>query len=100
MTYLTIEAIKQQLRIDANFTLDDVLLESLGDGAENFLEAHLNIALDDVCAENSGYLPDALYRALLILVSYLYDNDGSGENKEIPNAFWVLCAPYKKYSIA
>ena len=100
MTYLTIEAIKQQLRIDVNFTLDDVLLESLGDGAENFLEAHLNIALDDVCADNSGYLPDALYRALLILVSYLYDNDGSGENKEIPNAFWVLCAPYKKYSIA
>lgn len=100
MTYLTIDAIKQQLRIDENFTLDDVLLESLGDGAENFLEAHLNIALDDVCADNSGYLPDALYRALLILVSYLYDNDGSGENKEIPNAFWVLCAPYKKYSIA
>lgn len=100
MTYLTIDAIKQQLRIDANFTLDDVLLESLGDSAEEFLEAHLNIALDDVCADNSGYLPKSLYQALLMFVDYSYDNSGSGENKEIPNAFWVLCAPYKKYSIA
>jgi hypothetical protein len=36
----------------------------------------------------------------LIFVSYSYDNDGSGENREVPNAFWILAAPFKKYTIA
>ena len=79
MTYLTLEDIKYQLRIDADFTEDDTLLETLGDAAENFLESHLNCALDDIVAENSGEFPKALYQALLIFVSYSYDNDGSGE---------------------
>ena len=100
MQYLDLVAIKQQLRIDPDFTTDDALLESLGDGAEDFLQSHLNCQLDDIVANNSGYLPAALNNALLMLVSYLYDNDGAGEMKEIPNAFWVLCAPYKTYSIA
>lgn len=100
MNYLTLEDIKYQLRIDADFTEDDTLLETLGDAAENFLESHLNCALDDIVAENSGEFPKALYQALLIFVSYSYDNDGSGENREVPNAFWILAAPFKKYTIA
>lgn len=100
MNYITLEQIKAQLRIDELFADDDALLEGLGDAAESFLEAHLNCPLDDITAENSGELPKALVQALLMYVSYLYDNDGSGETREIPNAFWILCNPWKTYSIA
>lgn len=100
MQYITLAQIKQQLRIDSLFADDDVLLTGLGDSAESFLQAHLNVALDDVVAENSGELPKSLERALLMLVSYLYDNDGSGETREIPNSFWILCKPWQNYTIA
>jgi hypothetical protein len=51
-------------------------------------------------AENGGELPKCLYQALLLLVDYSYDNSGSGESREVPNAFWILCKPYQKYTIA
>lgn len=100
MTYLTIEAIKQQLRIDSSFADDDALLEALGNSAEDFLQAHLNNALDDIAAENAGSLPDALMQALKIMVDYLYDESGSGDSKPVPQAFWILTNPFKTYSIA
>ena len=100
MKYLTIEDIKRQCRIDSDFTEDDELLEIYGDSAETFLESHLNIALDDIVAQNSGELPKALYQVLLILVDYSYDNSGSGENRELPQALWILCKPWQVYTIA
>lgn len=100
MNYLTVEDIKHQLIIEQDFTEDDTYLEALGDAAEDFVQAHLNSELDDITAENSGELPNAIHQALLIMVDYLYDNRGSGTNNEIPNAFYVLCAPWKKYTIA
>lgn len=100
MNYLNLTDIKQNCRLDATFTEDDNLLEILGNSAEAFLEAHLNCALDDICAENGGELPQNLYFALLMLVSYTYDNDGSGKMEDMPRSFYVLVAPYKKYSIA
>ncbi len=99
MNYLTLEDIKQQCRIEADFHEDDALLESLGDGAESFLEAHLNESLDNIVADNGGELPVALYRAMMLMVDYLYDNPGSGDNKEVPNAIFILSAPFKKYAI-
>lgn len=100
MNYLDIDIIKKQCRIDADFTEDDELLSLYGDSAEDFLSQHLNCALDDICAENGGELPKNLINAMLIYVDYLYDNSGSGENREVPNAFWILAAPFKKYTIA
>lgn len=100
MQYITLAQIKQQLRIDSLFADDDTLLNDLGDSAESFLQGHLNCSLDDIAAENSGTLPEALTRALLMLVSYLYDNDGSGDNRELPNSFWILCKPWQTYTIA
>lgn len=99
MNYLNLTDIKQQVRYDQNFIEDDDLLESLGDGAENYLENYLDEPLDTIAAENGGELPPALYRALLIMVSYLLDNDGSGDNKDVPQAFFVLTLPFKNYSI-
>jgi len=100
MNYLTLETIKQQLRIDSSFANDDSLLEALGNSAEDFLQAHLNNALDDIAADNSGSLPDALMQALKIMVDYLYDESGSGESRDVPQAFWILSKPYQNYTIA
>ena len=100
MQYLTLEEIKRQIRVDSLFADDDQLLLDLGDSAESFMAAHLNRSLDDIAANNSGELPSAIKRALLMLVSYTYDNDGSGETREIPTSVWVLCKPWQKYAIA
>ena len=100
MQYLTLELIKQQCRIDADYTLDDTILELYGDSAEDFLSQHLNCALDDISAENSGELPKNLINAMLIYVDYLYGASGSGEDKDVPRAFFILVAPWKKYTIA
>lgn len=100
MNYLTIEEIKHQCRIDADYTDDDELLEIYGDAAESFLAAHLNCELDDVVAENSGQLPKALHQALLMLVDYSYGASGSGDMNDVPKAFWILVNPWKVYSIA
>lgn len=100
MRYITLEQIKANARIEPDFHEDDALLESIGDGAESYLEAHLNQELDDIVAENSGELPIALCRALLLMVDYLYDNSGSGETKPVPQAYFILTAPWKRYSIA
>lgn len=99
MNYLNLDIIKKQLRMNEDFNEDDTLLESIGDGAESFLEAHLNESLDNIAADNGGELPHALLTTLLLLVDYLYDNPGSGDNKEVPNAIFILSAPFKKYAI-
>lgn len=100
MNYLSLDDIKRQCRIEPEFIEDDTILEIYGDAAESFLTAHLNCELDDIAAENGGELPKALYQALLMLVDYSYNESGSGQNYEIPNAFWIITNPYKKYSIA
>lgn len=100
MNYITLNEIKQQCRIDSTFTADDDLLTDIGNGAEDFVQSHLNTQLDDITAENGGELPVAIKRAILMLVSYMYDNDGSGHNEDVPQAFWILLNPYKTYSIA
>ena len=99
MNYLDLDIIKKQLRMDASFTDDDDILNVYGDSAEEFTEQHLNCALDDIAAENSGSLPKNLINAMLMLVDYMYDNSGSGESRDLPNAFWILCKPWQKYSI-
>lgn len=100
MRYLTLDMIKKQCRIESEFDEDDVLLEALGEGAEDFLEQHLNTPLDDIVAQNGGVLPGNLHAALLILTDYMYDNPGSGDTQDIPLAFFILVKPWMRYTVA
>ena len=100
MNYLTIEEIKRQLRIDQDWTEDDELLVGLGDAAESFTEAHLNNSLQEITAQYAGELPPAIHRAMLLLVSYYYDNDGSGEQRPVPQAYFIMTKPWQKYSFS
>ena len=100
MQYIDLQEIKYQLRMDPSFTADDELLQIYGDAAEEFVEQHLNCALDDICAENSGELPKNIRAAMLMMVDYLYDHSGSGDRDiEIPNAFWILLKTQQKYAV-
>lgn len=100
MNYLSLDLIKKQCRIDSNFNDDDEILSLYGDSAEDFLSQHLNCQLDDIAAENSGQLPRNLISAMLLYVDYLYNESGSAQNYDLPQAYWILVNPYKTYSIA
>lgn len=96
MKYLTIEAIKQQLIIDSDFTEDDELLNALGDTAEELVEQQIDADLTDVVSNNNGKLPAPLQHAMKMIVEYLYNDRGSGET-EIPKAFTYMCHLYRNY---
>lgn len=99
MIYLDLEEIKKQCIIDEDFIEDDAYLESLGDVAERLVNDHVDGQLDDIVADNSGELPATLKHSMLMIVDYLYDYRGSNENKDVPEAFFVMCKPYIKYNI-
>ena len=100
MRYLDLYIIKKQCRIDLNFTEDDDILEIYGDSAESFLESYLDQNLDVIAAQNSGELPTELINAMLLYVDYMYDNSGSGEQRDVPKSFFILASLYKNYPIA
>lgn len=99
MTYLSLEDIKHQLVIDDDFIEDDEYLKSLGDTAERLVDEHTDFKLSSICEASRGELPSTLKMAMLMIVDFLYDQRGSSD-KDIPNAFYVLCQPYKTYNIA
>lgn len=97
MEYLTLDEIKQQLIIDQSFTDDDTYLTALGDTAEAMVAKQLDKTLEDVVSENDGELPATLKHAMKLLIEYLYDNRGSGDN-QIPDAFFYICSMYRNYA--
>lgn len=96
MRYLTLEALKQQLVINQDFTDDDDYLESIGETVEDIVEQQIDKPLEDVVEDNDGVLPAPLKHAMKMLAEYLYDNRGSAENN-IPDAYYYLCKLYRQY---
>lgn len=99
MNYLTLEDIKQQCVIDSDFHDDDVLLESMGDAAEDYVEQLVNEQLDDIAAKNSGELPKSLYHAMLIFVDYLYSSQRGSSNTEhvVPEVINTIVKLYRSF---
>ena len=96
--YVTLEEIKAQCIVDADFTDDDNYLKGLGDAAEDMVSAEIDSPLDDIVAANNGKLPSSLKMAILLITDYLYSsNRGSSENNEIPAAFLHLCTLWRNW---
>ena len=96
MNYLNLAQIKKHLNIDAEFTDDDLYLESLCDVAEQMVSRHLENDLSNL--EKDGQLPAPIIHACLLLVGNLYMNRESVSNinmVKIPNAYEYLLATYK-----
>jgi hypothetical protein len=102
MNFLTLSQIKKQCIIDEDFTDDDEYLTMIGDSAEQFLEDHLNRNLFEVAGDFSGELPPSLQHALRMLVDYFYSTErgSSGNDNDIPKAFFTLTKNYCKENLA
>jgi len=97
MEYLTIEKIKEQCVIDADFTDDDTFLESIGNTAEQLVAQQIDMPLSEVVAKNDGELPAPLEHAMKLIVEYFYDNRGS-DRSQIPEAYFYMCRLYRNYN--
>jgi uncharacterized phage protein (predicted DNA packaging) len=98
MKWLTLERIKQQLRIEPDFTDEDELLEEYGESAEEVLLNYLNRTYEDVF-EVYGRVPAPLRHAALMLVdtSYQYRSPVSAQNMSlVPYTFDLLIKPYMR----
>ncbi len=78
MRFLSLDQIKQQLRIEPDFIEDDVYLEHLGEVAELAVENDLNRTLyvTDIPEEDRfGLLVNARHKqAMLLMVGNLHEN--------------------------
>ena len=102
MKFLSIEYIKQHLRIDDD--CEDGLLELYGDSAEETMAQYVNRGkdADEMIAsltEQYGKIPAPIYQAALMLVdvSYQYRSPISPTNVSVvPYTFDILVKPYMK----
>lgn len=98
MKWLTLTKIKQQLRIEPEFTDEDDVLEMYGESAEDVILNYLNRSYEDV-VEIYGHMPAPLIHASLMLVdtSYQYRSPVSTQNMSmVPYTFDILVKPYMR----
>ena len=98
MKWLTLAKIKQQCRIEPDFTEEDTLLEMYGESAEDVLLNHLNRSYENLM-EVYGHIPAPLIHASLMLVdvSYQHRSPVSPQNMSIvPYTFDILVKPYMR----
>lgn len=98
MKWLTLTKIKQQLRIEPDFTDEDDVLEMYGESAEEVILNYLNRSYEDV-VEIYGHMPAPLIHASLMLVdtSYQYRSPVSTQNMSlVPYTFDILVKPYMR----
>ena len=102
MKWLTLEEIKQQLRIEPDFTDEDALLVRYGNSAEAVVLNLTGRTYDELKAMNptgEDEFPADLWEAtiLLIEVSYKYRSPISEQNlSKVPYAFDMKIKPYMR----
>lgn len=98
MKWLTLERIKQQCRIEPDFTDEDEILEEYGESAEETLLNYLNRSYENVISVY-GRIPAPLRHASLLLVdtSYQYRSPVSTQNMSlVPYTFDIMVKPYMR----
>ena len=104
MKFLTIDKIKQQLRLDC--TCEAELLDAYGNSAEGTLAAYIGFvdennlpSVDKMLEAYGGTMPAPLVQAALMLVdtSYQFRSPVSAQNMSVvPYTFDLLVKPYVK----
>ena len=99
MAYVTLEALKQHLRVE--YTADDTYLTTLIDVAEAAIGNELGKPLADFVDDNNA-LPTPLVHAIKLLAGDLYNNRESvafATPHEVPRTLDYLLQPYKVYNV-
>ena len=104
MKFLTIDKIKQQLRLDC--TCEAELLDDYGNSAEQTLAGYIGFvdennvpSVDKMLEAYGGTMPTPLVHAALLLVdtSYQFRSPVSAQNMSVvPYTFDILVKPYVK----
>lgn len=97
--FLTLEEIKQQARIEPDFTEEDQYLTLLGLAAERKLLKDIQRTVDEVKEMEGGEWPDDLTVAALMLTSQWYKYREPVENMStsvVPYSYEALYMPYRK----
>lgn len=98
MKWLTLERIKQQCRIEPEFTDEDAILTEYGESAEETLLNYLNRSYEDIMSIY-GRIPAPLRQASLLLVdtSYQYRSPVSSQSMSlVPYTFDLMVKPYMR----
>ena len=98
MAYVTLEALKQHLRVE--YTADDAYLTTLISVAEVSIGNELGKPLADFATD--GVLPTPLVHAIKVLCGDLYNNRESvafATPHEVPRTLDYLLQPYKVYNV-
>lgn len=102
MRWLTLEDIKDQLRIPRDFTDEDNTLKRYGATAENFTLRYLNRTAEELKAMNDQdqtQVPEDIVSASLMLVDHQYQHHGllSQQNLYlIDYGYDALVMPFRK----
>lgn len=98
MKWLNLDLIKQQLRMEHDFILEDDLLTMYGESAEETVLTLCNRTMEDI-VELYGRVPSQLVHASLLLVSasYQHREPMTAQNLyAVPYAFDTMVKPYMK----
>ena len=98
LKFLTLDAIKEQARVEKDLHYEDEYLKRLGKAAERKLLKDICRTYDEV-VEMEGEWPEDLTLAALILTSQWYKHREPSENMAIsvvPYAYEGLYMPYRK----
>lgn len=98
MKFLTLEEIKQQLRIEPDFTLEDTLLTRYGESAERTICELCRRTTDDFVSDYGAVPSDIVHAALLLVTaSYEHRSAVSMQNLSIVGyGFDLLVKPYMR----
>jgi uncharacterized phage protein (predicted DNA packaging) len=106
MKFLTLDEIKDQCRIEHDFTLEDTLLTAYGNAAENTLLRTCRRTYDNLLAtfgeddgEGGKVVPDDFRVAALLLAKHLYEHRGPTESVSqsmVPYALDLLVKPFMR----
>ncbi|ELA6496121.1 phage gp6-like head-tail connector protein [Salmonella enterica] len=99
---LTLDEMKQQCRIEPDFTEEDDLLNQIGSAAQIRTETRINRKLYEEQVPDTDpeglVLPDDVKQAMLLLVGYWYENRvavNDFEQAEAPLGYNWLVDPYR-----
>ena len=99
MKWLTLNSIKQQLRLPLDYTEEDDKLTEIGESAEETVLEYCGRTYDEI-VEIWGKFPYNLIRASKLLCTIQYDKDSGISNQNMSvvpyGNFDILAKPYMK----